>query len=211
MVGQLLNHLRFLQFHGLQHARLPCPSLHPRVSSNSCPWWCHPTISSSVILFSSCPQSFPALWSFPMSQLFASGGQSIGASASESLLPMNIQGWFTLGLTGWISLLPKGLWRVLSNTTVWKHQFLSTKVLYDPTLKTLTSIRGSWKNHSFDYKNPCQQRNVSAFNALSRFVIVFLPRSMCLLILWLQSLSTVIWEPKKMKFDTVHIFPIYLP
>ena len=89
-----------LQPHGLQHARLPCPSLSPRVCSHSCPlsWWCHPTISSSVTLFSSCPQSFPASESFPTSQLFASGGQNTGVSASVSVLPMNIQGWFPLGL-----------------------------------------------------------------------------------------------------------------
>ena len=93
--------------HELQHARLPCLSLSPKVCSNSCPlnWWCHPTISSSVAPFSSCPQSFPASGSFPMSKLFASGGQSIGASASASVLPMNIQGWFPLGLTGELNLL----------------------------------------------------------------------------------------------------------
>ena len=98
------------QPHGLQHTRLPCPSLSPKVCSNSCPlgWWCHPTVSSSVTVFSSCPQSFPASESFPTSQLFTWGGQSIGASASASVLPMNIQGWFPLGLTGWISLLSKG-------------------------------------------------------------------------------------------------------
>ena len=92
--------------HGLQHARLPCPSPTPGVYSNSCPLsrWCHPTISSSFIPFSSCPQSFPASGSFPMSQLFTSGGQSIGVSASASVLPMNTQDWFPLGLTGWISL-----------------------------------------------------------------------------------------------------------
>ena len=100
-----------LRAHRLQHARLPCPSLSPRVCSDSCllSRWCHPTISSSVVPFSSCPQSFPASGSFPLSQLFASGGQSIGASASASVLPMNIQGWFPFGLTGLISLLSKGL------------------------------------------------------------------------------------------------------
>ena len=116
-----------LQPHGLQHARLPCPSLSPGVCSNSCPlnWWCHPTISSSVAHFSFCPQSFPASGLFPMSQLFASGGQSIGASvsASASVLPMNIQGWFPLGLTGSISLLSRGLSRVFFSTTIKKHQF----------------------------------------------------------------------------------------
>ena len=110
-----------LQPHGLQHARPPCPSPIPGVYSNSCPLtqWCHPTISSSVIPFSPCLQSFPASGSFPMSQFFASGGQSISASAS--VLPMNIQDWFPLGWTGWISLQSKGLARVFSNTTVQKH------------------------------------------------------------------------------------------
>ena len=105
--------------HGLQHARPPCPSPTPRVHSNSCPLsqWCHPTVSSSVVPFSSCLQSFPALGSFPMSQLFASGSQSIGVSASASVLLMNIQSWFPLGLTGLISLQSKGLSRVFSNTT----------------------------------------------------------------------------------------------
>ena len=111
--------------HGLQHTRLPCPSLFPRVCSNSSPlsWWCHPTISSSVTPFSSCLQPFPASGSFPMSWLFASGGQSIGVSASASVLPMNIQGWFPLGLTRLISLLSKGLSRLFSSTTIQKHQF----------------------------------------------------------------------------------------
>ena len=109
--------------HGLQHARLPCPSSTPGVYSNSLSlsWWCHPTISSSVVPFPSHLQSFPASGSFPMSQLFTSGGQRIGASASASVLPMNIQGWFPLGLTGLISLLSKGLSGVFSGTTVWKH------------------------------------------------------------------------------------------
>ena len=112
--------------HGLQHARLPCPSLSPRVCSNSCPlsWWCHPTVSS----FSSCSQSFPASGSSPMSQLFASGSQSTGASASASVLPVNIQGWFPLGLTGLISLQSKGLSRVFSSTKIWKHQFFGIQL-----------------------------------------------------------------------------------
>ena len=109
-----------LRPHGLQHARPPCPSPIPGVCSNSCPLsqWCHPTISSSVIPFSSCSQSFPSSGSFPMSQLFASDGQSIGASAWASILPMNIQDWFPLRLTGLLSLLSKGLSRVFFNTTV---------------------------------------------------------------------------------------------
>ena len=112
-----------LQPHGLQHARPPCPSPTPGACSNSCAssQWCHPTVSSSVIPFSSCLQSFPASGSSPMSRLFASGDQSIGAS--ESVLPINIQGWFSLGLTGLIFLLSKGLLRIFSSTTVWKHQF----------------------------------------------------------------------------------------
>ena len=116
--------------YGLQHARPPCPSTTPGVYSNSCPLsrCCHPTISSSVIPSSSCPQSFPALASFPMSQFFESGGQSIGVSASASVLPMNIQDWFPLGWTGWISLQSKGLSGVFSNTTVQKHQFFGDQL-----------------------------------------------------------------------------------
>ena len=116
--------------HGLQHARPPCPSPTPGVYPNSCPLsqWCHSTISSSVILFSSCLQSFPASGSFKMSQLFTLGGQSIGVSASASVLPMNIQDWSPLGWTGWISLQSKGLSRVFCNTTVQKHQFFGTQL-----------------------------------------------------------------------------------
>ena len=116
--------------HRLQHSRPPYPSPTPGVYSNSCPLrqWCHPTISSSVVPFSSCLQSFPASGSFQMSQLFASGGQNIGVSASTSVLPMNIQDWFPLGWTGWISLQSKGPSRVFSNTTVQKHQFFGTQL-----------------------------------------------------------------------------------
>ena len=119
----------FLQLHELQHARLPCPSPSPRACSNSCPLsqWYHPTVSSSVIPFSSYNQSFPASGSFPMSQLFPSGDQSIEASFLASVLPVNIQGWFPLGLTGLISLLSKGLSRVFSNTTCQKHQFFGAQ------------------------------------------------------------------------------------
>ena len=118
-----------LRPHGLQHARPPCPSATPGVYSNSCPLcqWCHPTISSSVVPFFSCLHSFPALGSFPMSQLFPSGGQTIGVSASTSVLPMNIQDWFPLGWIGWISLQSKRLSRVFSSTTVQKHQFFCTQ------------------------------------------------------------------------------------
>ena len=109
-----------LQPHELQHSRPPCPSPTPGVHPNSCPLsrWCHPIISSSVVPFSSCPQSFPASGSFQKSQLFTSGGQSIGVSASASVLPMNTQDWSALGWAGWISLQSKGLSRVFSNTTV---------------------------------------------------------------------------------------------
>ena len=119
-----------LQPHESQHARPPCPSPTPGVYSNSCPSsrWCHPTISSSVVPFSSCPQSLPASGSFPMNQLFTWGGQSIGVSASTSVLPMNTQDWSPLGWAGWISLLSKSLSRVFSNTTVPKRQFLSTQL-----------------------------------------------------------------------------------
>ena len=120
-----------LRPHGLQHTRLPCPSPTHGAYSNSCPpsRWCHSTISSSVVPFSSCLQYFPASGSFPMSQLFTSGGQSIRVSASASVLPKNIQDWFPLGLTGLISLQSKELSRVFSNTTVQKHQFLGDTVL----------------------------------------------------------------------------------
>ena len=120
----------FLWPHGLQHARLPCSLPMPGVYSNSCPlsWWCHPTISPSVIPFSPCLQSFPESGSFPMSQFFASGGQSTGVSASTLVLPMNIQDWFPWGWTGCISLLSKGLSRVFSNTTVQKHQFFGSQL-----------------------------------------------------------------------------------
>ena len=119
---------------GMQHTRPPCPSPTPRAYSNSCPssQWYHPTISSSVVHFSSCLQSFPASGSFPMSQLFTSGGQSIGVSPSTSVLPMNTQDWSPLGWAGWISLQSQGLSRVFSNTTVQKHQFFS--FLYSPML-----------------------------------------------------------------------------
>ena len=132
---ELLLFCRSLTFnslkpHGLQHARLPCPLSSPEVWLNSCPLsrWYHPIISSSVAPFSSFHQSFPASGSFPVSQLFVSGGQSIGASASTSVLPVNTQDWSTLGWTGWISLQSKGLSRVFSNTTVQKHQFFGAQL-----------------------------------------------------------------------------------
>ena len=128
-----------LQSHGLQHSRLPCLSPIPGVYSNSYPlrWWWHPTISSSVIPFSFCLQYFPESGSFQTSQFFASGSQSIGVSASASVLPMNLQGWLPLGLTICISLQSKGLSRVFSNTTVQKHHSLALCLLYGPTLTSV--------------------------------------------------------------------------
>ena len=118
-----------LQPHGVQHTRLLCPSLSPGVCSDLCPLsqWCHPTISSSVTPFSSCPQFFPASESFPMSWFFTSDGQRIEASASASVLSMNIQGWFPLVLTDLISFMSKGLSGVFSSTIIWKHQFFSAQ------------------------------------------------------------------------------------
>ena len=146
--------------HELQHARPPCQSPTPGVYPNSCPLsqWCHPAISSSVIPFSSCPQLFPKSGTFKMGQLFASGSQSIGVSASTSVLPLNIQDWSPLEWTGWISLQSKGLSRVFSNTTVQKHQFFGA-LLHSPTL---ISIHDHWKNHSLDEMDLCWQSNVSA-------------------------------------------------
>ena len=131
--------------HGREHAKPPCPSPTPRAYSNTCSssQCCHPTISSSVVPFPSCLQSFPASGFFPMSQFFISGGQSIGVSASASVLPMNIQDWFPLGWTSWISLQSKRLSRVFSNTT---DQFLALSLLYGTTL---TPIYAYWKSHSF--------------------------------------------------------------
>ena len=132
VIVQWLSRVQLSATHGLQPARLPCPSLSPWVCPSLSPsgplsWGCHLTISSSVTPFSSFPQSFPASVSFPRSWLFTSGGQSIGVSASASVLPMNIQGWFPLGLTGLISLLSKELSSVFSNTTVQKHQFFGAQ------------------------------------------------------------------------------------
>ena len=138
-----------LQLHGLQHASPTCPSPTPRVYSNSCPlsWWCHPTISSSVVPFSSCLQSFPASGSFPVSHLYASGGQSMGASASASVLPMNIQDWLPLGWTGWISLLSKDS-QESSPTPQFKS--ISSSVLSFLYSPILTPMHDYWKNHSLD-------------------------------------------------------------
>ena len=193
-----------LRYHGLQHASPPCPLPTPRVYSSSCPLsrWCHPTMSSSVVHFSSCPQSFPASGSFQMSQFFVSGGQSTGVSASASFLPKKSQGWSPSEWTGWISLQSKGLSRVFSNTTVQKHQFFGPQLfivqLSHPYMTTGQTI--AWTRQTF------VARVISLlFNMLSRLVIAFLPGSKCLLISWLQSPSAVILEPKKIKSLTVSI------
>ena len=177
-----------------QHARPPCPSPTHRVYSDSCPssQWCHPAISSFVIPFSSCPQSLPASESFPMSQLFAWAGQSIGVSALASILPMNTQDWSPSEWTGWISLQSKGLSRVFSNTTLQKHQFFGTQLSsqsnsYMTSGKTIALTRRTFVGKVMSL----------LCNMLSRVVITFLPRSKCLLISWLQSPSAVILEPPK--------------
>ena len=190
-----------LQPHGLQHTRLPCPLPTPRTCSNSCPsnWWCHPTISSSVVLFYSCLHCCPASGSFPRRKFFSlESSQSIRVSAL--VLQMNIQDWFPLGWTGWISLQSMGLSRVFSNTTAFFIVQLSHP--YMTTRKTIALTR--W---IFDGKV------ISLlFNMLSRLVITFLPRNKHLLISWLQSPSAVILEPPKCKVShCLHCFPIYLP
>ena len=200
--------------HESQHTRPPCPSPTPGIHSNSCPSsrWGHPAILSSVIPFSSCPQSLPASGSFPMSHIFAWGCQSTGVSASASVLSMNTRDWSPLWWTGWISLQSKGLSRVFSNTTVQKHQFFGTQLSlswrsvqlshpYMTTGKTIALTRRTFVGKVMSL----------LFNMLSRLVITFLPRSERLLISWLQSPSAVILEPEKIVWHCFHCFPIYLP
>ena len=196
--------------HGLQHARPPCPSPTCRTYSNLCPssQWCHPTISSSVIPFSSCLQPFPASGFFPMSQFFASGGQSIRTSASASVLLMNIQDWFSLGL-------------------VWSPCSPRDSQEFSPTPQLKTSILQCSAFFLVQLSHPCMTTGkiivltVQTFagkamslllNTLSRLIIAFLPKSKRLLISWQQSSSAVILEPKKIKsIICFHCFPIYLP
>ena len=151
-----------LQPHELQHTRPPCSSPTPGVHPNSCPSsrWCHPAISSSVIPFSSCPQSLPASGSFPMTQLFTSGGQSTGVPASASVFPKNTQDWSPLEWTGWISLQSRGFSTVFSNT---KFKSINSSALSFLDSPTLTSIHDHWKNHSLDQMDLCWQSKVSAF------------------------------------------------
>ena len=188
-----------LRPHRLQHARPPCPSPTPGIYSNSCPLsqWCHPTISASVIPFSSFLQPFPASGSFPVSQFFTPGGKSIGVSASTSVLPMNIQDWFPLGWTGLISLQSKGFSRVFSNTQhhnskssiLWCSTFFIVQLShpYMTTGKTIALTRWTFVGKVMSLLS----------NMLSWLVITFLPRSKHLLISWLQSPSAVILEPPK--------------
>ena len=181
-------------WHGLQHARLPCPSLSPRVCSNSCPLsrWCHPTISSSGALFSSCSRSSPKSRSFPMSWLLASGDQSIRASAS--VLPVKTQGWFPLELTDLISLLSKGLLRIFSSTTVWKHQLFSAQSsLCQPSHLHMTT----GKAIGLSIQTFVGKVMSLLFNILSRFVIAFYQRAS---ILWFHGWSyhpQWFWTPRK--------------
>ena len=167
--------------HELQRARPPCPSPTPGVHPNPCPlsWWCHPTISSSVIPFS-CPQSIPVSGSFQMSQLFTPGGQSTGVSAPASVLPMITQDWTPLGWTNWISLQSKDSQESSPAPQFKSINSLALSFLYSPTL---TSIHDHWKNHSLDFRWKFVGKVMSLlFNMPSRLVITFLPRSKCLLI-----------------------------
>ena len=195
-----------LQSHVLQHSRPPCPSPSPRACSNLCPLsrLCHSTILFSVISFSSCLQSFPTSGSFLISWLFISGGQSIGTSASASVLPMNIQDCFPLGWTGWVSLLSKRLSRVFSNTTVQKHQFFGWHFAFF-MVQLSHPYMTIGKTTALTIQTFVGKVMSLFFNMLCRLVIAFLSRRKCLLILWLQSPSAVILEPKQIKSLTVSI------
>ena len=198
-----------LRPHGLQQARLPCPSPTPGVYSNSCPssWWCHPTISSSVVPFSSHLQSFPASGSFLLSQF--SGGHIIGASALVSVLPMNIQDWIPLELTGLISFQSMELSRVFSNTTFQKHQSFGTQLSSQSNSDIPTWLLG--KTIALTRRTLVGKVMSLLLNILCRLVITFLPRSKHLLISWLQSQSVVILEPKNKIchcFHCFHLFPM---
>ena len=175
IVAQLLSHVQLFATHGLQHIRLPCPSLSLRVCLDSCPLskWCHPTISSSVALFSSCPQSFLTLGSFPVSWLFSSGGQSIGASASVSVLPVNIQGWFSLGLTGWISFLCKKLCPSLCDTCIGFMGYVLLPVVYSwasLALKNLKELTQSLSPSEQHCRFQSQALSVSSHYAFETFI-----------------------------------------
>ena len=194
-----------------QHAGPPCPSQTAGVCSNSCPssQWCHPAISSSVVPFSSCPQSLPASGSFPMSQLLAWGGQSIGVSASASVLPMNTQGLISFRMD-WLDLLAvQGTLKSLPQhhtskaSIFWCSAFFAVQLShpYMTTGKTIALIRRTFVGKVMSL----------LFKMLSRLVITFLPRSKRLSVSWLQSPSAVILEPPKIKSDTVHCLSLYFP
>ena len=186
-----------LQPCGLQQARLPCPFPFPRVCPSSCPLnqWCHPTISSSIALFSFCLPSFPASGSFPLSQLFVSDDQSIGASASASVLPIIFRGDFLLDWLVGFPCSPRDSQKSCPGPEFKSINSLALWLLYGPVL---TSIRDYWKDHNLNY--------MDLFNILSRFVIAFLPRSNHLQISWLQSPPEVIFGPKKRKSVTAPPF-----
>ena len=196
-----------LQLHELQHSRLPCPSLSPWVFSNSSPlgWWCHPNISSFVIPFWSWPQPSPAPQYFPMSWLFASGGQNIGASASD--LPMNIQDWFPLGLTGLI-LLSKGFLRVFSNTTIWKHQFFSSQ----SSLWSNSHIH-MWllKSHSFDHWTFIGKVMSLVFNMLFSFITAFLRSKASFNFVTAVNICSDFGAQEYKVCQCFHFLPFYLP
>ena len=201
-----------LRPHGLQHARLPCPSPTPRACSNSCPssWWCHPTISSSVVPFSSCLQSFPASESLEtMSQFFAFGGQSIGVSASTSVLPKNTQDWPPLGWTGFDLPGVQGSLKSLLKHHSSKALILQSSAFF--MVQHLHPYMTTGKDIALTRWTSVGKVMSLLFNMLSRLVIAFLPRNKCLLISWLQSSSAVILEPKKTVGHCCHCFPIYLP
>ena len=168
--------------HGLQHTRLPCLSPSPRVCSGACPlsWWCHPAVTSSVVPFSSCPQSLPASGSFPVSQLFASGGQRIGASVLAPILSVNIQGWFPLGSTDLISLQSKGLSTVFSSTAVWRHQFFYAQPSLWSNPHVHTYLLG--KTITLTVRTFVSKMMSLLFNTTSRFALAFLPRRIYLLL-----------------------------
>ena len=201
----------YLWPHGLQHTRPPCPSSTPGSYSNSSPLglWCHPSILSSVVPFSSCPQYFPASSSFQMSQFLASDGQSIGASASASVLPVNIQDWFPLGFTGWISFQSKGFSSLLQHhsskaSILWHSAFFLVQLShpYMTTGKPIAFTRWTFVGKVM----------ALLFNMLSRLAITFLPRSKCLLISRLQlTTCSDFGAPQNKVCYYFHCFPIYLP
>ena len=199
--------------HEPQHASPPCPSPTPRVFSNSCPLsqWCHPTISSAVVPFSSCLQSFPASESFQISQLFVSGSQILGVSASTSVLPMNIQDWFPLGWTDWISLQSMGLLRVFSNTTVQKHQFFQHSAYFmvqlsHPYMTTGKTIALTRRTFVGKIMSPL-------FNMLSRLVIHSFSSKEQVSFNFMAAVTICsdFGAPQNKVCHCFHCFPVYLP